>query len=53
MRWSSGLRAQIGSGHGLLGMHERAAALTGTLHARPQGDGFEVTAELPAAGREP
>lgn len=36
-----------GSGHGLLGMQERAASLTGSLRAEPKGDGFEVTAELP------
>lgn len=41
------LGMQIGSGHGLLGMQERAAALTGTLHAGPDGDGFQVSAALP------
>ena len=39
-----------GSGHGLIGMRERAAAVGGTLQtgAGPDG-GFLVTARLPAA----
>ena len=28
-------------------MRERAAAIGGTLHAGPRGDGFRVHAELP------
>jgi signal transduction histidine kinase len=36
-----------GSGHGLIGMRERAALLGGTLEAGPDGDGFQVTAVLP------
>ncbi len=37
-----------GGGHGLLGMHERAAAVGGTLVAGPAlGGGFAVHAELP------
>ncbi|MCD9874849.1 sensor histidine kinase [Streptomyces guryensis] len=37
-----------GTGHGLIGMHERASAIGGTLTAgpRPEG-GFQVVAELP------
>jgi signal transduction histidine kinase len=36
------------TGHGLLGMRERAAMLGGTLVAGPTADGgFEVTADLP------
>ncbi|GAA0337899.1 histidine kinase [Streptomyces turgidiscabies] len=37
-----------GTGHGLIGMHERAAAIGGTVTAgpRPEG-GFRVVAELP------
>jgi signal transduction histidine kinase len=36
------------SGHGLLGMRERAAMVGGTLHAGPgDGGGFVVDAELP------
>ncbi|MPY93352.1 MAG: sensor histidine kinase [Acidimicrobiia bacterium] len=36
------------SGHGLVGMRERARLLQGTLEARPLPDGgFEVTASLP------
>ncbi|MFK4071730.1 sensor histidine kinase [Streptomyces sp. NPDC029674] len=44
-----------GSGSGLAGMRERAAALDGTIEAGPRPDGgFRVTAVLPlAAGREP
>uniref|UniRef100_UPI000B28A269 sensor histidine kinase n=1 Tax=Streptomyces silaceus TaxID=545123 RepID=UPI000B28A269 len=42
-----------GSGNGLAGMRERAAALDGTIEAGPRPDGgFRVTAVLPlAAGR--
>jgi len=39
-----------GSGHGLVGMAERAAAAGGTLHTGPApGGGFAVTAALPFA----
>ncbi|MFE9724775.1 sensor histidine kinase [Streptomyces sp. NPDC005794] len=43
-----------GSGNGLIGMRERAAALGGTIDAGPRPDGgFRVTAELPLRpGRE-
>ncbi|MGW0532412.1 sensor histidine kinase [Streptomyces sp. NPDC003032] len=43
-----------GSGNGLAGMRERAAALGGTIEAGPRTDGgFRVTAVLPlAAGRD-
>ncbi|MFG2961536.1 sensor histidine kinase [Streptomyces sp. NPDC048291] len=42
----------LGTGHGLIGMHERAAAFGGTLTAGPcpQG-GFRVHAELPFPSR--
>jgi len=37
------------AGHGIIGMHERAAALGGWLSAGPRGEGgFRVVAELPA-----
>jgi two-component system sensor histidine kinase DesK len=37
-----------GSGHGIIGMRERAAMLGGHLRAGPAGDGeFLVTAALP------
>lgn len=37
-----------GSGNGLAGMRERAAALDGTIEAGPRPDGgFRVTAVLP------
>jgi signal transduction histidine kinase len=40
--------ADVGGGHGLVGMRERAAMFGGTLTARPRdGRGFEVTAMLP------
>ena len=39
-----------GSGHGLMGMRERAAMLGGSLHAGPTEEGgFEVTGHLPSA----
>jgi signal transduction histidine kinase len=39
-----------GSGHGLIGMHERATAIGGTVTAGPLSDGgFRVVAELPLA----
>ena len=41
------------TGHGLIGMHERAAALGGTLHAGPAGgDTFAVHAFLPATNHQ-
>jgi signal transduction histidine kinase len=45
--------AANGSGRGIAGMTERAAALGGTLEAgrRPQG-GFGVRARLPVPGSE-
>jgi signal transduction histidine kinase len=36
-----------GTGHGLIGMHERAALYGGSVKARPTGDGFRVQARLP------
>ncbi|GHE82883.1 two-component sensor histidine kinase [Streptomyces longispororuber] len=43
-----------GSGNGLAGMRERAAALRGTIEAGPRPDGgFRVTAVLPTAGAAP
>jgi signal transduction histidine kinase len=36
-----------GSGHGLIGMRERVAALGGSLEAAPRERGFRVIAELP------
>jgi signal transduction histidine kinase len=42
-----------GTGTGVAGMRERAAALGGELRARPrEAGGFEVYARLPAAGEE-
>lgn len=42
--------APAGSGHGIAGMRERAAAVGGTLHAGPvNGGGFAVRADLPLA----
>jgi signal transduction histidine kinase len=39
--------SESGSGNGIPGMRERAAALGGTLVAGPSGAGFEVEARLP------
>ena len=42
-----------GTGHGLIGMRERAAAAEGTLKADPAaGGGYRVTATLPVLGTE-
>jgi signal transduction histidine kinase len=39
------------SGHGIVGMRERALLLGGTLDARPRpGGGFRVVAHLPTGG---
>jgi signal transduction histidine kinase len=38
-----------GDGHGLIGIHERATLLGGTLEAGARGDRFEVRACLPIA----
>jgi signal transduction histidine kinase len=41
-----------GSGHGILGMRERAGLLGGTLEAGHDGASFRVNARLPYAGEE-
>ncbi|GAA2143724.1 sensor histidine kinase [Glycomyces algeriensis] len=41
-----------GSGYGLVGMRERAAATGGTVTAGAEGDRFAVRAELPATAKE-
>jgi len=42
--------AADGSGHGLLGMRERVAALGGALNAGPRpGGGYRVAATIPRA----
>lgn len=46
-------RPAPGGGHGLRGMRERAEALGGTLSAGPDGDGWTVVLEVPAAGARP
>jgi signal transduction histidine kinase len=39
--------ADLGAGHGIVGMRERISAFGGWLTAEPDGDGFRVTAEVP------
>jgi signal transduction histidine kinase len=41
--------SRTGSGHGLIGMRERAALFGGRLSAGPHAGGFRVTASLPTA----
>ena len=38
---------RAGAGHGLDGLRERVARLGGTFQARPDQDGFQVTARIP------
>ncbi len=47
----AGLRPAAGRGHGVIGMHERAALLGGQLAAGRAGDTFRVDARIPYAGR--
>jgi signal transduction histidine kinase len=48
----AGTQAGIGSGHGLIGMKERAALFGGSLTAGPvAGGGWSVTAHLPIDGQ--
>ncbi|MET8945731.1 sensor histidine kinase [Streptomyces sp. NPDC004542] len=45
---TGGLPPPAGTGHGLIGMRERAATVGGRLHAGPRpGGGFTVRADLP------
>jgi signal transduction histidine kinase len=46
-KWDRPLPDPTGSGHGLIGMRERAALFGGDLTAGPHGHGFEVRATLP------
>ena len=43
----------LGGGHGLIGMRERASSVGGSLEAgpRPDGGGYRVMARMPAPGR--
>jgi signal transduction histidine kinase len=47
----AGLRPAASRGHGVIGMHERAALLGGQLTAERAGDTFRVGARIPYAGR--
>ncbi|MFI9048295.1 sensor histidine kinase [Streptomyces sp. NPDC053427] len=48
-----GVADRKGTGHGVLGMRERASALGGSLEVGPRKDGwFEVTASLPTGKQE-
>jgi len=44
-------RGTANGGHGVIGMHERAASLGGELTAGAQGTRFRVAARLPSSGR--
>jgi len=46
-RASSSLLAEVGGGHGLTGMRERAARAGGTARAGPTADGWLVELEVP------
>src|SRR5581483_7114573 len=49
-----GPSAAVGGGHGLPGMRERAASVSGSLEAGPApGGGFRVRARLPLGGHSP
>jgi signal transduction histidine kinase len=51
---NAGAELSTGSGHGIIGMRERATMLGGYLHAGPTGKGeFLVTAALPLGDGEP
>ncbi len=43
--------ARSNGGHGLVGMHERATLLGGTLHAERVDGAFHLRAQLPDAGQ--
>jgi signal transduction histidine kinase len=47
----AGLRPAASRGHGVIGMHERAALLGGQLTAGRAGDTFRVGARIPYPGR--
>ena len=51
---SPGRGPDSGTGHGIIGMRERAEALGGSLSAGPSSDGgFLVTANLPVGSDRP
>ena len=45
-------RRAVASGHGVVGMRERAAVFGGTFRAGPHGNGWRVTARLPIPERQ-
>ncbi len=45
-------QAAVGSGHGVVGMRERAALARGTIRVGPVPDGWEVMASFPLASPE-
>jgi signal transduction histidine kinase len=47
----AGLQPAASRGHGVIGMHERAALLGGQLTAERAGDTFRVSAQIPYQGR--
>jgi signal transduction histidine kinase len=53
VRTDAATASRAGGGHGIIGMHERATLLGGTLEAHRRDGHFRVHAEIPAGGHRP